>query len=450
MSRLTLRGGYAVAAGTFGCVFLPALACERGQRATNAVSKLMYADDALNEYKESNIVRNFVVVMPPHLKDAFIAATALPCLPAPFTDEDLVDADAVCTNFTAAERADLRSVRTNLRVLNQRDGGRSLASLHFPRTPEFHGVHHGIIELLPAVREMNLRGVIHGDIKENNLVYSSRDRKVRVIDWGFVQYLSTFYRVGDHQQFMYNAMPSTAVYKVDIQFGTWPAVMTDAEVVAYARQILSLVLGTATGPGHGSLISRIFGQCNAAREARGVTPIRYAPTGPPLNNLSQEASDIFVAHVVAVLKSMVVVTPDQRVMRFKQMVDAIYRANQDIYGVLTSYHCGGGSEQEINVLATVAPYLMDAKYAVVPYDLDQIAVQFAALNSPGIVVPVDDFTQTVPLFSYDAAIAAIDPTQSRGFPASTDPVASDMNELFQSGHRLLAVAKRGIKRKRTD
>jgi hypothetical protein len=459
--RIRIRGGYAIAAGTFGCVFLPALACEGQSRLPNTVSKLMSQEDADAEYRETDLIRLLLTVMPPASKDSFIVPLAPPCKPAPFDSGDLDHAPQVCTNFPYAERADLAAAAAThaYRILNQKDGGFSLSSLRLcSEDADFEHINTGILNLLPVVREMNLRGVIHGDLKDSNLVYNPADGKVRIIDWGFVHYLSTFYEVADHQEFMFNAMPSTIFYKSAKGLrvpGLIPPVIPRAQVFDLARSLLTDYLrDSETGEPHGGVISEVFQRCNRAREALGMRPIQYPSTGPPMKEMSQEATDIFIAHVVRVIDVVLFAngTMEQRLQKFNEMVDSIFRANQDIYGVLISYACDSGrpSAKHTYMLATVAPYLMDAKYAVEPYDLDQIRADFGRLNGPVPITVVDRFTDSNPFFSYDLSIRKIDPTGSRGFPASRVPVADNAAEMLASGARLLGkgVKETGAKRVR--
>jgi hypothetical protein len=196
-----IRGGRAVAAGSSGCVFDPPLACEgsRGDARARSrpsgrdyVTKLSLRDRAQAEFEKTEWILHAVAPIA-NYDDYFIIPTEDPCRPAPLTKTDLVGFGPTCAaplkGFTAA------NVNTRLAQLGAThvvNGGTTFfdAVMAGERSwvlPEFS---KGMAHLLKGLTELNDRGVMHGDIKEDNVVYGlapgpgqTRVNRVRLIDW---------------------------------------------------------------------------------------------------------------------------------------------------------------------------------------------------------------------------------------------------------------------------
>ena len=166
-----LCGGKAIGSGTYGCVFYPGLACEGGTRQSGIVSKLMDAESAENEFEESALVRAATTVMGDELKDCFILPLAPPCTPQRLTLDDLVDVETKCAQFTG-----INMKLPRLRLLQQKYGGNTLEdfSISTMDAGTFGRIVIGLSDLVDAVHELNMRGVLHGDIKAANVVECTR------------------------------------------------------------------------------------------------------------------------------------------------------------------------------------------------------------------------------------------------------------------------------------
>lgn len=152
------------------------------------MTKLVHAHVAVRELKISRIISS--LGLSPASLEHFILPQE-PCTPAALTAEDLVDSELYCSaplKFDL-EANDLNDNLANLKALDAMDGGPTLAALTActvgsrirNRRINFVSFSESMIRLLHAIRELNQKGVVHYDIKDNNVVY--RDETLRLIDW---------------------------------------------------------------------------------------------------------------------------------------------------------------------------------------------------------------------------------------------------------------------------
>lgn len=390
-----LSGGAAVAAGTYGCVFNPAIPCQGDSAGlasglyNNAISKVMTEKDAKNEYTETENVRALVDTMPAALRNFLVVPLRAPCR-IDFTPADLVRADKVCRNFETSVRENLRARSRELRSLTQVNGGLNLEVV-FGRfdEPTFEHVNNGLMRLTDVVREIGLRGGIHGDIKDVNLVYNATDHNVRIIDWGFFQYLSAAYLrtqwakfPGNINPFMQNEMLSTWMYVIDPSTVPEPST-SKSEIANWAYNQLETFLAnpifTRSNEGHLKFASMKLNECMKAASQMGMPFAIPVYTMRPFRHASDALTNALVAHAVALVLAGFK-------YRSRFFIDTVLRMNQDIYGLLTAYLSVKGrvsyslSALENNIMYTAGRYLWDAKYAVEPYNLADMQAAFKELN----------------------------------------------------------------------
>jgi hypothetical protein len=189
-----VRGGRAVDAGSYGCVFIPALKCKDSSNKYNPnyVSKLMYKEDAKSEMEEIKKIEAYVSKIPNNDK-YFILSNIYQCKPDKITDkENLVTFDAQCRLFTK------RSINSNnlnenldkLELINMPNGGLSIQK-YIAKILELSNKYNLFINLNTALIELLTKGIIpinkqrfnHYDIKSDNVLFSE-DGHARLIDWG--------------------------------------------------------------------------------------------------------------------------------------------------------------------------------------------------------------------------------------------------------------------------
>lgn len=206
-SRKQLGGGHAIASGAYGCVFKPALRCRgepsRPPAEARLVTKLGRASDMTTEFQLLQQVRGTLETIP-NFRDYFVIDPVTACTPAPLEDDDLTDFNTTCHNFAhpppSVPVLDAVSVNQNLEsltALTMPDGGQDLLEVLISGGPlsavEFQGLNAKLIELLrDGIVPMNAAGLVHGDVKLENIVAEVRTGedgtrvfgRVRLIDWG--------------------------------------------------------------------------------------------------------------------------------------------------------------------------------------------------------------------------------------------------------------------------
>ena len=188
--------GAPIAAGGFGCVFSPPIACAdkslAAKQKANMVSKLMGTGDALAEKVEMDRIAP-VLAKIPNAEKYFLLSGAFLCAPGKLNDGDLKNFDSVCRNIPY-RASSINNHLSGFRVLNMPNGGpsmkkyfESIVSKGEVDGAKFVEVNNALIELLEkAIVPMNKLGLIHMDLKADNVLCdsSSGKPKVRIIDWG--------------------------------------------------------------------------------------------------------------------------------------------------------------------------------------------------------------------------------------------------------------------------
>ena len=190
------RGGAAIAAGGYGCVFSPALTCagspSPSARARAAsVSKLMLKRDAEDEIQEISAVYPILSSIP-HSSHYFLGigadAPVRACEPKPLTGVDKLGfSKCSVLKRDGITSSNINSKLAKVRIINSPYGGLELEQA-WTRvstmglglyTPGFKAVNNACRRLLKhGILPMNKKGLLHGDIKAPNVlvdVNSSED-----------------------------------------------------------------------------------------------------------------------------------------------------------------------------------------------------------------------------------------------------------------------------------
>ena len=194
--KYSKKGGEAIAAGSYGCVFRPPIRCNTGEEPKRThISKLMYNDETvIKEKEEMDKVKEIIKTIPNNDKYFLVMDTTV-CDPGVLTDENLKMFDEKCDLFTE-EGINSRTVNTNLaklKLINMPDGGMEiddyiqnllLSTNKLEKYTSFIKINTSLIELLNnGIVPINNTGLNHMDIKGNNMLVDSVGR-VRLIDWG--------------------------------------------------------------------------------------------------------------------------------------------------------------------------------------------------------------------------------------------------------------------------
>ena len=188
--RRITKGGKPVFAGAQGCVFIPSLKCKgrpRNMKDGN-ISKLGYKEGSDFEMREYAKITPFIRKIRNY--DKYFNIRVNSCEPDVLSTSDLINFNQVCRhNFNESITAE--NVNANLdklRAINMPNLGMDLKEW-IEKVPldarRLRLLNNHISELLlRAVVPMNTLGVMHNDLKSENLMMDTKEKHVRIIDWG--------------------------------------------------------------------------------------------------------------------------------------------------------------------------------------------------------------------------------------------------------------------------
>ena len=192
-------GGSAVDAGSYGCVFSPALKCKDDTNPYNPhnISKLMFNNEADAEMIEMKKVEKIIKKIP-NSADYFLVSGTYECDPAPLHPNDLDNFDSVCELFTEPHHGEpitsstINTKLDKLSIITMPNGGISIQQFFKkmysePSTKERHTlfvfINTALITLLKyGIVPLNNLHFNHFDIKYDNILLG-KDNKARLIDW---------------------------------------------------------------------------------------------------------------------------------------------------------------------------------------------------------------------------------------------------------------------------
>ena len=200
--KYSMSGGIPIYPGGFSCVFKPQLKCKsknkirknktrRNNYDKTGISKLLFKQHARMEMDNINLFYNALKSIPKSHK-YFLFTKSKICSPAKISKRDLEGFDNMCTSFTNHEinESNINANIDSVRLINMPNAGVSVNEWLFDtrltsaRIILFNKI---ISELIVnAIVPMNKMGVIHNDIKEDNILISGSKTNPRptIIDWG--------------------------------------------------------------------------------------------------------------------------------------------------------------------------------------------------------------------------------------------------------------------------
>lgn len=191
-------GGKAIASGSYGCVFSPALLCEgetEADRDSTKISKLMRNKSAEEEWTIIQKLLSDITQIPNH-KDYFLFENIKKCTPKAIEEDsdDAIGFKEKCKATDFIEKynnlVDINNDLDDFKLINSPNGGSELTD-HFKNITtleEFRETTKSLIDLLKnGIIPMNSLGIYHCDVKAQNILYSSIDKHARLIDWGFAE-----------------------------------------------------------------------------------------------------------------------------------------------------------------------------------------------------------------------------------------------------------------------
>jgi len=195
-----MTGGIPIYPGGFSCVFKPQLKCKNKtmkKQKKEGISKLLFKKYAKIEMENIQRFYNALRKIPKSHK-YFLFTKSKMCPPAKISKHDLRGFDEMCTNFTSRgikeSNINSKSNIHNLKIINMPDAGISINEWLFQtKLSNAHIViFNKIISklIINAIVPMNQQGVIHNDMKEDNILIKDKDGSKKsiptptIIDWG--------------------------------------------------------------------------------------------------------------------------------------------------------------------------------------------------------------------------------------------------------------------------
>jgi hypothetical protein len=188
---MKMDGGKVIGSGTYGCVFKPPLMCEDDtERPKNYISKVMNRRNAEEEDREIKRILDLVKHIPNH-EDYYMVSGVKICKPKQPESEDLRDYNDKCyallrKNIYVLKFRD-EIDKGNILMLQIPDGGASIDDLFREKLTidEFTNINKAMIRLLnDGIGPLNESNILHMDVKGGNIVYSQKEKKAKLIDWG--------------------------------------------------------------------------------------------------------------------------------------------------------------------------------------------------------------------------------------------------------------------------
>jgi serine/threonine protein kinase len=193
------EGGAAFIKGGYGCIFRPAIGCVGQRPKLNYISKLLKNDHAKREYDYISKINSRLDKLPKEVKKYLLLDNIELCEPGRLGPDDMKNIESTCGDILTQVVDNVTkmpitsgNINNNLdkfKIINMPELGISLhdflesTKLDPNNLIELNNI---IIDyMLHVVPHLNKNGVVHGDIKASNILFSKENAKTPVlIDWG--------------------------------------------------------------------------------------------------------------------------------------------------------------------------------------------------------------------------------------------------------------------------
>jgi hypothetical protein len=332
------KGGKPVFSGAQGCVFIPALKCKNQPRETkrsdNTISKLGYKEGSDFEMREYEKITPFITKIKNHEKYFSVRVTS--CEPDALDADDLVQFNKVCRNFNddSITAENVNRNLSKLRAINMPNLGADLrvwmdAAPMDPRRLRLLNDH--IAELLMhAVVPMNTLGVMHNDLKSENIMMNQSETNARIIDWGLAG-TTTTHQIIPGRYFMNNPVTFNRPFSTMI-------ISSEIDEL-YKAYLEKMKLAHPTTPEQ----LRPFVH-DLYEEYRKLYPSGHeyiAYIFESMFNLKTDAASLALSAAVEQYNAEILLNftdPAQRQFMLHEYFNKVYRFNTDVWGTLSVFY----------------------------------------------------------------------------------------------------------------
>ena len=208
--------------GTYGCVHKPSLTCTTTVDVRNKLSKFMLKDDAQGELNEYNIISEI-----DNNKQFYLGKPTM-CVPKNSS-----------SNNRAIEKCNLykknKKLNRSFALLVMKDGGKELSEYSTKRlrflTNNSKTVHiirdfwKESLRMFKGIILFKANGLLHHDLKPQNMVYNESKNRLNFIDFGFMR------RIDD----VIEACRNDKYYIADYAFWSYPFEFAYLNIDAYMK-----------------------------------------------------------------------------------------------------------------------------------------------------------------------------------------------------------------------
>lgn len=225
-----LKGGKATVYGSVGCIFSPALSCNKKQltldEKKNYISKLMLPEEAKKEMVKVELINRKLSIIDQKeklTKHLPILSTYM-CDNPIITEDDLENVE-ICKNVKGFENIKQYNPEMfrHFKMLNMANAGEDLfeyrKNLNLQTSKNSNNFLKKFIELLQCVFTLNNYGIFHCDIKIENVTYNRKHDCLSVIDFGrslVIEEETKNHDVLNNIAFDFNILPQIFFFHNDI------------------------------------------------------------------------------------------------------------------------------------------------------------------------------------------------------------------------------------------
>jgi serine/threonine protein kinase len=391
-------GGKPIKSGSYGCVFKPALKCDKpkSDNLEYGISKLMDEDAAKIEFATILEVQSHIKAIPNN-NDYFLVNAIKMCAPEKLSPTDLNEFDTVCNDIVKYTGYDKNIINNNLKhfkIINMPYGGIDLNDfwkrlLDVPAKDKkkiFGSANSILIRLLEnGIIPLNKTGFYHLDVKGGNILISDDIKYARLIDWGVSQKLNEHNVAPSKfiQEFQFNIPFTNILFNSNInkwlqeEFEKMNNIkMTKMNIKSISllamKQITKNILDKAMkdrGEGHYMII------------------IYYIMVLYKLDNdLNQPEATNFALDLIStyIATALMNYTDSTGVFQLKKYCAEVYLHNVDVWGFIMSYiqiiiyakEIKGAKNYKREFIKAVSDiiinYCYNPKYAISPIPIDKV------------------------------------------------------------------------------
>jgi surface protein len=392
------KGGKAIASGSYGCVFKPALLCTGSTTRGTGISKVLLNGEALEEIAEIEKVSR-VLTRIPNYGNYFLGIDATACDLQPLTDEDKINFEDECEDPLFDEDITAENVNSKLDKIKSIDvpyGGLTVSKFFDTNgiTQEtFTKVNNSLIGLLTnGIIPMNNLNLYHLDIKGPNVLIDD-DYNSRLIDWGLAriqenertipipEFISGFH-------LMYNQPIVLSVFDNDfkrfVKFALGSIGNDSSEKSKDIIKKLSLkwMINYVKNEGHYKLLNSSYIETLLSNDYTFPSTLTTSKYENPTKFLGQSI-------INAIEPIVIKYTSLDGKLDTVKFFNEVYKHNTDIIGLLSVYYdilTASSKKPTTNLLShnitqLILKYIFEPEYQINRINIDELTRDLMALNN---------------------------------------------------------------------